>query len=54
MSPVTDNDDYEIGIYRSVVQDILSDVAEAETLVHLMRAAHVTAGANSVTFIFLD
>ena len=51
---MNDTDDYEIGIYRSVVQDILSDVAEAETLVHLMRAAHVTASANSVTFVLLD
>jgi hypothetical protein len=51
---VTDVDDFEVGIYRSTMQDILTDVAEAETLVHLMRAAHVTSSANSVTFLFLD
>ena len=54
MSPLTDSDDFEVGIYRSVMQDILTDVAEADTLVHLMRQAHVTANANSVTFLLLD
>ncbi len=54
MTPLTDADDFEVGIYRATIADILTDVAEADVLVHMMRAAHVTPSANSVTFVFLD
>ncbi len=51
---MNDNDDIEVGIYRSTLADILADVAESDTLVHMLRGAHVTANANSITFIVLD
>ena len=51
---MNDTDDYEVGIYRSTFADVMSDVAEADTLVHILRSHGVTAGANSVTFVLLD
>jgi hypothetical protein len=51
---MTDGDDVEVGVYRSVFADILSDESLADILVHQMRAQGVTSAANSVTFVLLD